>query len=393
MAAFLLSFVLLLVVFLFPSPPIPLLSSSTSRSIIACALRAPLSFRRGAGASKPRLLPVQSGGGHEVSSVLFALSPPQEFLLALRPLLPILAGSLAGSIGVGAAYPLDSIKTKTQTLSAASEGGGERSLGLLGIALLVYKKEGLAGFYGGVWSTMAGQAVIKALAFSSNAWALGFLVSSAASGSLASVSQQANLLQLTIAACFSGMIVSFVSNPLERIKILMQTDDKQAYKSSYDCFVKVLASDGLSGLVLRGVDATLAREIPGYGLYFVLYSVLIRSPLGVAATSIGLGSLLCGALAGMLSWIPVYPFDVVKTYMQNTQGGSSSSTSTNNSIDKLVVGSEPKSSSSMIDTAIYMNDRFGAGIFWDGLSSKLLRACVNHAVTFAVYDLIMQLCA
>ena len=32
----------------------------------------------------------------------------------------------------------------------------------------------------------------------------------------------------------------------------------------------------------------------------------------------------------------------------------------------------------------------GMGIFWDGLTPKLLRAVVNHAVTFVVYEELMS---
>ena len=83
-----------------------------------------------------------------------------------------------------------------------------------------------------------------------------------------------------------------------------------SYRSEIDCARTILTQDGLQGLVLRGIDATILREIPGYALYFVIYHELMQ------AGSPALGSfapLLCGAAAGCLSWIPVYPIDVVKT--------------------------------------------------------------------------------
>jgi len=52
---------------------------------------------------------------------------------------------------------------------------------------------------------------------------------------------------------------SFVINPIERVKVLMQadTDVVKRYTSSIDCGVKVVQEDGIFGLIGRGLDATL----------------------------------------------------------------------------------------------------------------------------------------
>jgi solute carrier family 25 carnitine/acylcarnitine transporter 20/29 len=111
---------------------------------------------------------------------------------------------------------------------------------------------------------------------------------------------------------YTGFIASFLVNPIERIKILMQSDKEGKYRSEIDCALKVITKDGWKGLMVRGLDATLAREIPGYGLYFVVYSLLMQSTFGLALGP-NFSPLVCGAAAGCLSWIPVFPFDVVKT--------------------------------------------------------------------------------
>ena len=53
-------------------------------------------------------------------------------------------------------------------------------------------------------------------------------------------------------------------------------------KPEIDCFIKVVKKDGLKGFLFRGLDATLAREIPGYGLYFVIYFLLMQSTFGLS---------------------------------------------------------------------------------------------------------------
>lgn len=82
------------------------------------------------------------------------------------------------------------------------------------------------------------------------------------------------------------------------------------YSSEFDCAQKVLSEDGVEGLIFRGIDATILREIPGYALYFVIYSQLFEA----SSAYLGLSApLVCGAVAGCMSWLPVYPIDVVKT--------------------------------------------------------------------------------
>ena len=269
----------------------------------------------------------------------------------------LLSGSIAGAIGVGVSYPLDSIKTKTQAFAAKGEG-----LGVMGTIQRVLDTEGLIGFYQGVGGVMVGQSAIKAVAFSSNAWALSKLSAGTSAGAGPSLGL------LCIAAAFSGFVSSFVCNPVERIKVLMQagdTDD-EGYLDEFDCMRKTLAVDGLQGLLLRGLEATLLREVPGYCFYFVVYALVMRTDV---ATSLGMfASLFAGSIAGMGSWLPVYPVDVIKTKMQNKKTGNMT----------------------FVEAFIELRDGQGYGVFMDGITPKLLRASLNHAVCFFMYDLLMD---
>lgn len=93
--------------------------------------------------------------------------------------------------------------------------------------------------------------------------------------------------------------------------------------------------------------------------------------------------------------------------MQNTQGGQEnlvSSVGTPAMIERMQVAdvvesiseSTVSSSSSsstqgnFIQTAQGLYNKGGVSIFFDGLSPKMLRAAVNHAVTFFTYDLLLH---
>ena len=77
---------------------------------------------------------------------------------------------------------------------------------------------------------MAGQAVIKSVAFGANAWALVLLDQMPA---------EAGFIDLAIAASFSGFVTSFLVNPIERIKVLMQSDQTGRYSSELDCMTQI----------------------------------------------------------------------------------------------------------------------------------------------------------
>jgi hypothetical protein len=208
---------------------------------------------------------------------------------------------------------------------------------------------------GGVKGMMIGQGLIKALAFSLNTLAISLL-----SLHFPQLSQTWILL---IAACTAGAFTSFVVAPIERVKVMMQAS--KTYKNEWDCIQALLQTEGLKGLLGRGLGPTLAREIPSYGLYFWTYGLLTQ------AFDLGpLTPMVFGALSGMACWIPVYPIDVVKTLVQNTSG------------------EEGSVSSWSVCRQLY-NDG-GVRAFFDGLTPKLLRAAVNHAVTFTIYDSIMK---
>merc|ERR1719183_889006 len=122
------------------------------------------------------------------------------------------------------------------------------------------------------------------------------------------------------------------------------------------------------GFLFRGVGPTVGRETPSYGMHFVLYSIIVNYPL---VTNLGIfASLFSGAVAGCGCWVPVYPIDVVKTHIQNTQG--------------------EEAAPSAWEATRELYARGGLGIFWDGLDSKMLRAATNHAVTFFVYDAVVD---
>ena len=268
----------------------------------------------------------------------------------------LLGGMIGGSVGVGVAYPLDTLKTRQQ--AKGDDDGGSGATGFA-LAVEVLQTEGLSGFYSGVSSTMVGQAIIKGIVF---------FVYESTKDMLALSTLGEGALALIIAACWSGAVGSLAVTPVERIKCVMQAGGADKYTSPVECIRSLLKADGWNGFLFRGLGATLLREIPAYAFYFVSYDLVKATLLEWGGIPAALIPLVGGAVAGAMAWIPVYPVDVVKTNIQ-VQDGSSGD---------LQRG--------FLATARYLWETGGMAAFWDGLGPKLARAVVNHAVTFWVFD-------
>lgn len=98
--------------------------------------------------------------------------------------------------------------------------------------------------------------------------------------------------------------------------------------------------------------------------------------------------LLCGGLAGVITWASIFPLDVIKTRVQ-TQVLQSSSLSTGEQRTLLQSdAAKPRLSSMEIARQAYQTE--GAGVFFRGLGVCSVRAFVVNAVQWAVYEYMMR---
>ena len=94
------------------------------------------------------------------------------------------------------------------------------------------------------------------------------------------------------------------TNPMEIVKVRLQTQKEGASKKALWTIVKELGVKGL----YDGAGVTLARDVPSSAIFFAIYT-LIR---GVYPDQ----SFLAGSIAAIPATILVTPMDIIKTRLQ-----------------------------------------------------------------------------
>ncbi|TRY81724.1 hypothetical protein DNTS_031312 [Danionella cerebrum] len=96
----------------------------------------------------------------------------------------------------------------------------------------------------------------------------------------------------------------------------MGIQSQSLYRGPLHCISTVLQIEGLQGLY-RGMGAMILRDVPGYTLYFIPYTLFCNwlNPDGNSSPN-PCCIWLAGGLAGSISWVTATPADVVKSRLQ-----------------------------------------------------------------------------
>lgn len=81
---------------------------------------------------------------------------------------------------------------------------------------------------------------------------------------------------------------------------------------------RIIREQGFMGFT-RGLTATFAREMPGYFFFFGGYETsrsLLAGRSGDKDHLHPLATAFCGGVGGIMLWLAIFPFDVVKSRMQ-----------------------------------------------------------------------------
>ncbi|CAJ0582381.1 unnamed protein product, partial [Mesorhabditis spiculigera] len=220
--------------------------------------------------------------------------------------LDFVAGCFGGAAGVLAGHPMDTVKVRLQTQHA--HGAAPIYRGTFHCFSMIVQKEGFTGLYKGLSAPLASLCLINATAF----------------GVQAAVTKEFRDHQSLSAqfwgGCAAGAAQSIIASPSERLKLKMQlqSDSKSAvYRNPIHAAQLMVKEKGWLSMN-RGFLMTITRDCPAWGIYFASYDLLARqlSKDGTMESLTAPQLLLAGGLAGMFSWLPNYPADVIKTRFQ-----------------------------------------------------------------------------
>lgn len=270
----------------------------------------------------------------------------------------VTAGGVGGIAAVITGHPFDLVKVRLQSGQYNTMGKAVSS---------IFKANGLLGFYRGVVPPLLGVTPMFAVSF----W--GYDVGKQLVSTYSQVPAKSfSIAHISTAGFLSAIPTTLVAAPMERVKIVLQTQEGSANKSMFNAAARILKTGGLPSL-FKGSAATLARDGPGSAIYFATYEVAKKELTKYSGSKEGELSLMAistaGGLAGMSMWIVVFPIDTIKTRLQN-------------SVDGKISAKEAISS-------IYQKG--GMKGFFPGLGPALLRSFPANAATFVGVELTHQL--
>jgi solute carrier family 25 (mitochondrial carnitine/acylcarnitine transporter), member 20/29 len=97
---------------------------------------------------------------------------------------------------------------------------------------------------------------------------------------------------------------------VELVKIKLQINTKQ-FQGFSSCIKETIAKPGGFINLYRGFFSTLLREIPFNIIYFVSYEETKKIILKKKEKLNPVDYLLCGGIAGTVTWAVIYPTDII----------------------------------------------------------------------------------
>ena len=193
-----------------------------------------------------------------------------------------LYGTLGGAFGTFIGHPIDTLRVQYQT-----------NKGIKTVRECIkrsYNEGGARIFYRGLSYPLFGMMIEKAYVFG------GY-------HNLKRYFEKNIELDNTKSSLLTGGIIGFltplITNPIEKFKIELQYRiQKTKPKANYNNFY-------------RGLGAMLLRETIGYSIYFYIYEKMKEN----GKTT----SFMNGFMAGIGSWVFIYPFDLCKTNIQSNK--------------------------------------------------------------------------
>ncbi|KAK3764056.1 hypothetical protein RRG08_046524 [Elysia crispata] len=281
-----------------------------------------------------------------------------------------LAGCIGGGAGMIAGHPLDTVKVQIQT----QEYGGKYS-SLMDCFKTVNQQKMSKGFFRGLSWPLLSSSYLNAIFFGTYGLVLKKL------DYLDDLTHKPSYWTLGFAAAVATAPQLLFSVPVEVIKVTLQSQiphvhdvpaaaSRKYYKGPFQAVRDIAKTSGLRGLY-RGFRTQFVRDTPAASLYmmsytFFQYEAQLRQDMIPSQVTNFVG----GGVAGVLSWLIIMPFDVVKSKIQADPAG------------KMYQG--------FWDCARHLYSSGGIKVFFLGFVPMAVRAFPVNAVTLMVYSEVLE---
>jgi len=285
---------------------------------------------------------------------------------ALGFALHFVGGTFGGMGGIALSYPLDTVKVRMQTTVGVYKG-------MIDCISKIASQEGMKTFYRGVAAPLSAYGIIKATTFGVYGNCLDYFAQRAGDPN-----HTPTFMEIILAGHLSGFAAAFIMAPSDRVKVTIQSMRGQANAptSTIATYKYILQTHGITSL-FRGFTATAIRDGPGMALYYIVYDSAKKTIPGWGeADAAGkrehtpIQMLLFGGASGVVSWLPVYPIDVLKSRIQSAQC--------------------PDQYKGLLDCALKSVRAEGPLVLYRGCLPVLLAAVPLHGTVFMVYEMWMK---
>ncbi|KAF2721047.1 mitochondrial carrier protein-like protein [Polychaeton citri CBS 116435] len=299
------------------------------------------------------------------------------------------AGYLSGAVGILVGNPLDIIKTRLQAGSdrpssrASSPATAPISSASASTpADTLPERRRWTSFARGSAAPILGYGALNALLFVTYNRSLAlFNTSDVNTGP-----SKPSIWSLWTAGALGGLATFFVSAPTELVKCRAQVSSEPAI-SSLQVARDLWAKGRVRGLYLGG-GVTSARDAVGYGFYFLSYELSKDAVCrdNDSSHEHAFKILMCGGLAGIITWASIFPLDVIKTRVQTWDLVHAHKPTPNGSEQQPLISITHPSTKrpSVLAIAKHTYQTEGLMVFFRGLGVCSARAFIVNAVQWAV---------
>merc|ERR1712032_170076 len=166
-----------------------------------------------------------------------------------------------------------------------------------------------------------------------------------------------------VAGCAGGLAQTPALCFADAAKCNLQVDGGKFASGAYAAtFRRRVQALGVQKAFLPGLGVTALREVPSYGVYFLVYDTVKErlSHLLMPTAAV----LIAGGLAGLISLTPFHPLDVAKS--------------------RLMVSSDPGATAWSIAREGWASE--GRGFFFRGFAPFVCRTVILNAATFLGFE-------